>query len=103
MKWITLLLLLLLLDTKCVQAESFVTIEANISYELSPSWQTHDSWEGEIPFEFRVSYVNMINKSAYYTGGFSHISNVLSGPPFNTDKEDVLDRIFIGVGWKFNL
>ena len=81
-------------------AESYVTIEANIGLELAVN---EDHWDGDVPFEFRVTYVKPYENNIYFTGGYSHLSNVLSGPPFNTDKESVLDRVFVGFGVKFNL
>lgn len=94
------IIILLLIAPLTLKAESYVTIEANIATELAVN---EDHWEGDTPFEFRVSYVKPINKNTYFTGGYSHLSNVFSGPPFNNDYESVLDRIFIGFGIKFNL
>ncbi len=94
------LLILLLLLPITANAESYVTIEANVAIEMAVN---DDNWQGEVPFEFRVSYVKMINKTAYFTTGYSHLSNVLTGPPFNDNFESVLDRVFIGIGVKFNL
>ena len=94
------LIILLLVTPLTLKAESYMTIEANIGMELATN---DDHWDGEVPFEFRVSYVKSINKMTYFTSGYSHMSNVLTGPPFNNDRESVLDRIFVGVGVKFNL
>jgi len=94
------LIILLLAAPLTLKAESYVTIEANIGAELMVS---ETPWEGDVPFEFRVSYIKSLNKTAYITGGYSHMSNVLTGPPFNNDPESFLDRVFIGIGVKFNL
>ena len=94
------LIILLLVTPLTLKAESYMTIDANIGMELATN---DDHWDGEVPFEFRVSYVKSINKMTYFTSGYSHMSNVLTGPPFNNDRESVLDRIFVGVGVKFNL
>jgi len=94
------LIILLLAAPLTLKAESYVTIEANIGMELAVN---EDHWNGGVPFEFRVSYIKSLNKTAYITGGYSHMSNVLTGPPFNNNNESVLDRVFIGIGVKFNL
>ncbi len=82
------------------EENSYVTIEANVAIELAPN---NNKWEGEVPFEFRVTYVKPISNKMYFTSGYSHLSNVLSGAPFNDDPENYLDRVFIGIGVKFNL
>jgi len=94
------LITLLLITPLTLKAESYVTIEANIGAELMVS---ETPWEGDVPFEFRVSYFKLLNKATYFTGGYSHMSNVLTGPPFNNNNESVLDRVFVGIGVKFNL
>jgi len=94
------LIIILLIMPLTLKAESYVTIEANIGMELAVN---EDHWSGDVPFEFRVSYIKSLNKTAYLTGGYSHMSNVLTGPPFNNSDESVLDRVFVGIGVKFNL
>jgi len=94
------LIILLLATPLTLKAESYVTIEANIGMELAVN---EDHWNGDVPFEFRVSYFKSLNKAAYFTSGYSHMSNVLTGPPFNNNQESVLDRVFVGIGVKFNL
>jgi len=101
MKNITKYVLTLLLTMPlALKAESYVAVEANVGQELSIN---SDHWEGEYPVELRVSYVKSLDKHIYFTTGYSHISNLANGSLINGGYESVLDRVFMGIGVKFNI
>ncbi len=94
------LLILLLLLPITATAESYVTIETNLAVQVAGD---NSNWTGDVPIELRIAYVKEISDKMYFTSGYSHLSNLLTGAPFNDKLENSLDRVFIGIGVKFNL
>ncbi len=96
-----LLILFLLLSMPIItNAESYITIEVNVGIQVTGD---DSNWMGDVPIEYRAAYVKQFKNNTYITGGYSHLSNVLTGAPFNDKLENSLDRVFIGVGFKFDL
>jgi len=96
-------ILFLLLFSTSVIAETYLMLEANIGLEISGPWNNYDTWQGEIPTEFKATIYHHLDGNLYTTGGYSHTSNLLTGPPFNDNPETVLDRVFVGIGYRFDL
>jgi hypothetical protein len=95
--------ILLFLVSTSVLAETYILFEVNVGIETHPPWQQKHTWQGEAPIEWSATLHHKLDDNWYMTGGYSHTSNLLSGKPFNDDPETVLERLFVGVAYRFDL
>lgn len=100
MKWFIIPLLLFSMTT---YAEEYMQFTVDVGKDFQPPWHKGDGWEGELPIEFTIAYYYVSKQNWIFTAGYSHQSNVLTGLPFNNEPEDVLDKVYIGFGKRFNL
>ena len=73
--------------------EQYIAVQLDIGKQLY--FAGGIPWKGDVPAEITVAYYNVNDNGAYFTAGYSHQSNLLSGPPFNQDAESVLDKVYI--------
>ena len=96
--------LLVLFDMlRPAKSEEYINVQFTLGVQLDMPWYIEGHWEGDVPAEISVAYYNVNDKGVYFTAGYSHQSNLLSGPPFDDRFENVLDQVYIGVGKKFTL
>lgn len=83
------------------EAEEYRYIELSQGVKLSSMPWGRSNWQGDYPTEVTIGYHQSLDKHFYYRVQFSHVSNILDGPPFNDRDETWLDRadIRIGVKW----